>query len=441
MKTLILTFLLTAPASAWATSDLTPVSAGRLQDIPVHAASDKPSAVVIYVSDRSGWGANDDASVAALVKDGDVVLGVDLARYAQALDADSGACLYVVGELTDLAQKAQRQLGIQSYLPPIVAGSGEGATFAYATLADAPANTLGGAIAIDFKNHLSLKLPFCPGATAKPAASGGFSYAFDVSLPETVGLYVGKNRVADIADQGKDVAGLDVEVLDTVDLPGQLVRAVRNLAATDTPFGDLPAIDLPAMGKPSALAVFVSGDGGWRDLDKTIGEWMAAKGIHVVGVDALRYFWSERTAESFAADIETMIARADASKALPVMLIGYSFGADTLPLAWPHLSKASQERTRLVALLGPGLKTGLQISVSGWLGVSGGTFNVVPAIAAMPRGKVVCVYGVDESDSACTDGALAQVPRIISAGGHHFDGDYPALGSKLLAEFNRRLAN
>jgi type IV secretory pathway VirJ component len=441
MKKIALLVLLLVATLASAANDQSRVSAGRLLDIPLYAPPGTPSAAVIYVSDRTGWSSDDDTRVAGLVGDGNMVLAVDLARYAVALDADPGACLYVVGELTDLAQKAQRQLGIQSYLYPIVVGSGEGATFAYAAIADAPPNTLGGAVAMDFRNHVGLRLPSCPGPTAKPDPSGGFSYAFDVALPEPVELYVRVDRFADFAARAEHIANLSVEALQDGNNSEQLIAAVRRLGAKDTPFGQLPVIDLPASGAPSALAIFVSGDGGWRDLDKTMGEWMAGKGVHVVGVDALRYFWSERTARAFAADIEKMVARADATGALPIMLIGYSFGADTLPLAWPHLSTGVQNRTRMVALLGPGRDTGLQITVAGWLGLSAGAFPVVPAIVGMPTSKVLCVYGLDDGGSACPDHALADVKRIATKGGHHFDGDYPALGAKLLTEFEGRAAN
>ena len=166
------------------------VTADRLVDIPVTAPDDTPTSLVVYLSDRSGWKPSDDAMVKALRDAGSVVLSVDFAKYAKALDADNGECLYVVGEITDLAQKAQRLLGITSYLPPIVAGSGEGATFAYATIADSPANTLGGAVALGFENRLGLREPFCPGAKSTKIAGGGFSYGFDTALPNDAYLIV-----------------------------------------------------------------------------------------------------------------------------------------------------------------------------------------------------------------------------------------------------------
>jgi type IV secretory pathway VirJ component len=409
------------------------VSAGRLENIPIHAADD-PHSLVIYVSDRAGWTATDDKNVNALQADGNVVLAIDFSRYAAKLDADDGECLYVVGELTDLSQTAERQLGIQSYLPPIIVGSGEGATFAYAALADAPANTLGGAVATGFANKLGLKLPFCPGATSTKTADGkAFAYGFDTPLPESAYLFTDPetvDAVSDLAAVQEDI--ITVDTVDDEDGPGQLVAAVAELAATDEPFGDLPAVDLPASGTPTALAVLVSGDGGWRDLDKTIGEWLSTKGVHVVGLDALHYFWSKRTPQELARDITTIVDSADPDKKLPVMLIGYSFGADTVPFAFPLLSPELQERTKVLALMAPGQTTSFQVTIEGWLDIDDSGYQIVPAIAALPADRVVCVYGEDEDDSSCPDPKLNKVTRVKTSGGHHFDGEYEALGQKFL---------
>ena len=54
---------------------------------------------------------------------------------------------------------------------------------------------------------------------------------------------------------------------------------------------------------------------------------------------------------------------------LPVMLIGYSFGADVLPFAFPLLPKPLQDRTKVLGLLAPGLTTSFQVTVEGWLGI------------------------------------------------------------------------
>ena len=66
-------------------------------------------------------------------------------------------CHYVSDDLKDLAQAVQRKLGLGRYFFPVIAGRGDGAAFAYAALAQAPVNTLGGAIGIGFQPLLRIR--------------------------------------------------------------------------------------------------------------------------------------------------------------------------------------------------------------------------------------------------------------------------------------------
>jgi len=76
--------------------------------------------------------------------------------------------------------------------------------------------------------------------------------------------------------------------------------------------------------KPAGLmAIVLSGDGGWRDLDKTIAEDLQRQGVPVVGWDSLRYFWSRKTPEQTARDLAAVMeAYMDKWKAEKVALIG-----------------------------------------------------------------------------------------------------------------------
>lgn len=409
------------------------LSVHRLKDVRMLVPASVPRAMVIYVSDRPGWTPDDDTAVKALQDDGSAVLAVDLKSYAAELDASSGECLYVVGELTDLAQTAQRQLDIQTYLPPILVGRGEGATFAYAALADAPANTLGGAVAVDFSNRLTLRLPFCPGATATKTGDGAaYRYGFDRPLPEPATLLVSGTSVDEVAAEASHQSAVTVEALDSGAGPHPMVTAVAGLAAAIEPFGTLPAVDLPSPTPPRAVAVFVSGDGGWRDIDKTMGEWLSTQGIHVVGVDALHYFWSRRTPEELAADIASLIADADPQGDLPVLLLGYSFGADTIPFAYPLLPQALRDRTKVLGLLAPGRTTSFQVTIAGWLGIDDSGYDIPAAISKLPKPLVLCIYGKGDSDSSCPDPMLEDFSPIATEGGHHFDGDYVAIAETIL---------
>ncbi|WP_312796952.1 AcvB/VirJ family lysyl-phosphatidylglycerol hydrolase [Tianweitania sp.] len=435
--TLVFALFCGCTGSAWAQATPLPapvakLTASRLEEIPVYRPAGRVKAIVVYISDKAGWSGGDDLAVQALLGNDDAVLAVDFAKYAAKLDADDGKCLYVVGEITDLAQAAQRQLGLQTYRQPVIVGSGEGATFAYATIADSPVNTLGGAVASGFANRLGLRLPFCPGASSKPLAKGGFSYGFDSELPNDAHLFVAEADLDQVEAEAEAQDTITVSALDD-DPAEQIVQAVSELSGTAHPFGDLPAIDLPSEDAPKALAILVSGDGGWRDLDKTIGDYLSTQSIHVVGLDSLHYFWAKKNPAELSRDLANIINEADPTRELPIMLIGYSFGADTIPFAFPLLPKEMQDRTEVLALMAPGQHTSFQVTVSGWLGIDDSGYDIVPAIAALPADRVICLYGKEEGDAACPDPALKTVTVVATEGGHHFDGEYEAIAQRFLA--------
>ena len=72
---------------------------------------------------------------------------------------------------------------------------------------------------------------------------------------------------------------------------------------------DLPLVELPAAHPDGMLAIVISGDGGWRDLDKTIAHDLHDQGVSVVGVDSLRYFWSVKSPAQTAHDLDRIIRR------------------------------------------------------------------------------------------------------------------------------------
>ena len=136
--------------------------------------------------------------------------------------------------------------------------------------------------------------------------------------------------------------------------------------------------------------------------------------------------------QELASDVTALVRETDPKGELPVMLIGYSFGADTLPFAWPLLPKTLQDRTKVIALMAPGLSTSFQVTISGWLGISDSGYDIPQAIAALPVDRVICVSGKDEDQSACRDPALRTFTHIETDGGHHFDGNYTAIAQKFL---------
>ena len=417
------------------------VSAERRVDIPVMVPRQEPAGLVILFSQKGGIGQRDRDLANALVDKGLIVLPVDLEKYRQKLNLAAGECMYLGSDLENLSKEAIRAVGGGSYFHPVVAGVGEGGTLAYAAAANAPVATLAGAVALDPARTLVTPLPTCPGgAVTTPDPAGGFTYALDAELPSPATL-VSAAPLAGISNQPSDNA-MRAKAVVVDSASGRLdaaVDAVLAIAAKDASSNELPTVDIPTTSTPSALALFFSGDGGWRDLDKAIGDEMGKQGVHVVGIDSLRYFWSKRTPREIADDTVSIIDRGDPTGKLPVAVYGYSFGADTFPLGWALLPDRIKDRIRFVGLLATQHTITFQVTVGTWLGV-GGDHAVAPAIATIPRERVLCVYGEDEEDTACTDPLLAGIDILKTKGGHHFDEDYPALAKILLARMRERLS-
>jgi type IV secretory pathway VirJ component len=130
----------------------------------------------------------------------------------------------------------------------------------------------------------------------------------------------------------------------------------------------LPLVEMPAARRGPLLAIVLSGDGGWRDLDRTIAAKLQSDGVSVIGWDSLRYFWSHKTPAQIARDlgavIDTYTARWGASK---VALVGYSFGAGVLPFAYDRLPPEAKDRVVQLSLLGFESAADFEISIMGWL--------------------------------------------------------------------------
>src|SRR5262249_49795681 len=138
----------------------------------------------------------------------------------------------------------------------------------------------------------------------------------------------------------------------------------RAVPAADV--ADLPLVEVRATGTPTGtLAVMLSGDGGWASIDRDIGGELAARGVDVIGLTSLRYFWTRRTPESAAADLDRILRHYLAAwGAQRVLLLGYSRGADVLPFLAARLAPDLRARVAIVALLGPSRSVDFEFHLS-----------------------------------------------------------------------------
>jgi type IV secretory pathway VirJ component len=444
-------FALGAPEAVVATAATTatgPRETGTaLGRVELFVGPGNPQALLFLISGTEGWNPELAAAAERLAAAGGVVVGVELDRWVAGL-GHADKCHYLVSDVEQLAKQLEREFGLRDYLSPILVGVGAGGTLAYGALAQAPAATLKGAASLDPAPTLATPRPLCAGAPSTPADQGAFAYGRRDDLPGwwRIGLRGGAANPFPWADE--------VQAAETVMLPAglPLADALERLVAPavmdvvhpgEGPLADLPLVELPAAGgRPRMLAIVLSGDGGWRDIDKRIGETLAAWGVGVVGLDSLRYFWRARTPEGLAADLARIIRHyAQAWDVHPLLLVGYSFGADVLPATINALPPTVHSRLIEVSLLGLSPTADFEFHVGGWLGLEGADARpVAPDAARLDPALVQCVYGEEETDTLCTDPVFDRAERIRTAGGHHFDGDYKALARRILDGAERRLS-
>jgi type IV secretory pathway VirJ component len=214
----------------------------------------------------------------------------------------------------------------------------------------------------------------------------------------------------------------------------------RRLVGGDDSGGlNIPVVEVPSSQPSDTVTLFLSGDGGWRDLDKEVAGDMAKMGGYpVVGIDTLRYYWEHKSPEQTAADLTELMAHYRQKwGAKHFVLAGYSFGADVLPAIYNRLPEEDKARVDGIILLAFARTGSFEIAVEGWLGAAGKEAATGPEMAKLPGDKVLCVYGVEEKDeSGCTE-ATAPGEKMQLPGGHHFDEDYPALAKRLSAVIDK----
>ncbi len=408
--------------------------------------------MVFLISGGSGWGATEESEAQNLVKNGAAVVGIDLPTYIQSLSADEGDCVYMISDVEDLSQQVQRRIGNSTYRHPIIAGIGDGGAMALAMISQSPPTTIGEAIAVNPAAGIPLKKELCTPAT-KDVKGDRTIYGFqDDDLPADVTIAFtpdvaanddGRAHAKSLKDGHQDVDIEDVAGPADAALSTLLDQSLKVAEGTGDVALDMPLTILDTKPTSDTMAIIYSGDGGWRDIDSEVGGYLQGEGVPVVGVDSLRYFWTEKTADQTAKDmakiIETYRKKWNVQN---VVLVGYSFGADIIPASYNLLPKAVKVHVRQMSLLALAKEVDFVISVTGWLGVAGEGKggNTLNDIAKIDPKVVQCIYGTDEDDDPCAQLKSRGVEAVAIDGGHHFDEDYEALGKHILDSLKTRLS-
>lgn len=405
------------------------------------------AANIFLISGQSGWGEQEQTEAEALVEKGAAVVGIDFPKYMAALEADDDDCVYMISDIEELAQEIQRKANVSNYRPPIIAGVGDGATLALAMIAQSPAATIGEAVAVDPVAGIPLEKILCTPATKQKDGNRTIYGLTDGALPAPVSVVFtpkadakGRAHVEELLKSHSDIDIKDVTDEPQAALAEALQDRIDAAGNTDNPLG-LPLTVLEVTPTMDTMAIIYSGDGGWRDLDKDVGSFLQQDGVPTIGVDSLRYFWSEKKPQDIADDLSRIIDTYRKEwKVKNVVLIGYSFGADVIPVTYNLLPEKDKSRVVQMSLLSLSHEVSYEISVGGWLGVSGsGTQDPVTDLEKVDPKIVQCVYGTDDEDAACPALKDKGAEIIGIDGGHHFDEDYEALTKRIVASLKKRL--
>ncbi len=432
------------------------VDHGLFTGVQVYQPTDPAKQFVLLLSTADAPTADERALAKTLIGAGAMVAVVPWKPFYRKLVAQDGKCTYGAGALENLSRHIQAFDKLSSYLVPVVAGSGDAAALAYAVFAQAPASTFTSALSAGFCPRLVAKVPLCAanalrwqaaadgsGVDLQPAAALGGPWAATPAVASTAGCTPAAaqafvQRVPQgiwIAPGAEPPSAVSARAFDRVATPQAA------LGPPPAQLADLPIVEVPVAAAVAAqsnrFAVMLSGDGGWAGIDKGIGAAFAAQGIPVAGFDSLRYFWSARTPEGLASDLDRVIRYYAARwKRSEVVLIGYSQGADVLPFAINRLPAGTRARIRSTALLGPGQNASFEFHVTNWIGPSGDR-PIAPEARKLSASTTLCVYGVAEKDSLCPELAPRHARPLPLTGGHHFGGDYDALAARILETLPR----
>jgi type IV secretory pathway VirJ component len=427
--------------------------------VTIYRGPNPPQQIVLFVSGDGGWNLGVVDMARRLRDAGALVVGIDIRQFMKSLEA-SGSCAYPAGALEELSRAVQLQFKLPAYKRPILVGYSSGATLVYAALAAGPPETVAGAISLGFCPDLEIQKPLCQMRGLKAVRRPkGPRYDLSPFPGSSIPWMVLQGDVDQVCDPGttrRFVAETGASRVFALPLVGhgfgvparwasQYLEAYRTIAnnspATPSPRATAPAVaDLSLVevlpqsrSDGNVMAVVLSGDGGWAEIDKSVAAALSAAGVPVVGWSSLDYYWRPRTPEQAAADLARIVEHyTTAWQKERVLVIGYSFGADVAPFLVNRLQDSAKNRIANVVLLSPSETATFEFHLASWLGDGADRrYPTAPEVARLSI-PVTCVSASDESNSVCQTVKSARLRALTIGQGHHFSGEYGRIVEAIL---------
>ena len=468
---LITSFILIVSSSYASRNIIDSISYGAFGKVKVYHPSISPKAFVIFISGNGGWNQKVVHMANKLVEQGAIVVGVDIRHLLKGIRKENVKCYYPASDFENLSLALQKRYHGKQYFKPILVGFSSGATLAYGLLAQAPANTFKGVIALGFCPDLDINRALCNGEglishVQKKNKSFYLEPSKKIKAPFVI-LQGENDHVCSSVDNKKFIEGMPSTEL--ISLPKvdhgfsvdknwepQFVSAFEKILKTPSfiekvkeehnqhknPAAenhflneDLPLAILPAKENSNLpLAFVISGDGGWTSFDETFAEKLSENGIPVIGLDAQQYFWDRKSPD----ETTTMVAKVvsyymEKWNKSSFILIGYSFGASIVPFINNRLATPLKENVKGVYCLSPEETADFEIHLSDMLSFGGKEeYNVLEELRKTKNVKPVCFFGEEEEGINPTHYTISGAKVMRLPGGHHYQDSYQIIFKTIL---------
>ena len=187
---------------------------------------------------------------------------------------------------------------------------------------------------------------------------------------------------------------------------------------------DIPlVITSPKVASEESVIFFISGDGGWNSFDQKLSEEYAKHGYHVIGLNALKFFWQKKTPQQAANSIAQVLNEyLRLFKKDKIILSGYSFGADVLPFIYNRLPANLKNQVVKLKLLSPASFTDFEIHVSDLLG-SKNSLRSMQVASELQKITIptICFYGLEEEIKPLANYKATNFSIYIVPGDHHYE--------------------
>ncbi len=371
-----------------------------------------------------------------LSQQGNLSAVLNMDSYITALEQRHATCFDAATPLSVYAQDLQQRHRFPHFTQAFITGFGTAGHYLYAMLSQIPKGMFRGAYSINLETQFTLPIPFC-----KPLLNIAWdSKTHNATILATTPLQTPWklfNTTIWINQLMPHFSLLDNWQQDRRQFEQAL--ATKQATSADTAISQLPLIEIPThlsstTPTSNTLAIIISGDGGWANIDKDIANALASKGIAVVGWNSLEYFWEEKTPDIAGKDLQGVINHyLNAWKKTKLIMIGFSMGADVMPFMVNRLDKDTQANILSVNLLNPSTSVDFVFHLSGWLqNNKEASHKLYPEVKDWKDWPSNCFYS-ETKESLCEtiQENLGQKPDkqqlFYLPGDHHFNGNYQQL--------------